>query len=242
MSLWSRILMFFRIKTSAALDRVEDPRQVMDYAYEQQHELLRKVKEGLVDVATSKQRLQQEARKLRDRIPQTDDQARRALASGREDLARMALQRKQTAIAEIDGLDRQIADVTEEERKLTQAQLQLAARIDQFRTHREAVSARYTAAQAQVRVSEALTGVGGELAELSMAVGRAEEKTDRMQARASAIDALIQSGALELPMGGGDQVEIELRKLAAGQAVESELAALKAQVALQSGSETRSGG
>lgn len=242
MSLWSRILMFFRIKTSAALDRVEDPRQVMDYAYEQQHELLRKVKEGLVDVATSKQRLQQEARKLRDRIPQTDDQARRALASGREDLARMALQRKQTAIAEIDGLDRQIGDVTEEERKLTQAQLQLAARIDQFRTHREAVSARYTAAQAQVRVSEALTGVGGELAELSMAVGRAEEKTDRMQARASAIDALIQSGALELPMGGGDQVEIELRKLAAGQAVESELAALKAQVALQSGSETRSGG
>ena len=183
MGLWSRILLFFKIKTGAALDRAEDPRQTVDYAYGQQQALLRKVKQGLIEVATSKRQLEQQAQKLRDRVPHIEDQARRALGAGREDLARMALQRKQTAISELEGLDRQIAEVDEEERKLMLAEQQLSAHIEQFRTHRAALSARYTAAEAKVRINEALTGVSEEFAELGMAVGRAEEKVERMQVR-----------------------------------------------------------
>ena len=231
MGLWSRIQLLLRMKAGAALDRAEDPREVLDFAYTQQLELLRKVKQGLVDVATSKRQLEQQAEKLRARVPQLEDQARRALGLEREDLARLALERKQTALAELGGLDGQVAEVAAEERKLTLAEQQLSARIEEFRTRREVVSARYTAAEAQVRVGEALTGVSGELAELSMAIGRAEEKTERLQARASAIDALIDSGALALPglPGGGDAVERELRQLTAAQSVENELAALRAE-------------
>lgn len=229
MSLWRRILLFFKIKTSAALDRAEDPRQTLEYAYGQQLELLRKVKQGLIEVASSRRQLEQQSLKLRSRVPQLESQASQALRAGREDLARISLQRKQTAFAELEGLDRQVAEVAEEERKLTMAEQQLSARVEEFRTHREVVSARYTAAEAQVRVTEALTGVAGEFAELSMAVGRAEEKAERLQARASAIDALVETGALALP-GGSDAVERELRALAAGKAVEEELAALKAQL------------
>ena len=230
MGLWSRIMLFFRVKTSAAMDRVEDPRQIYEYAYNQQQEQLRKVRQGLIDVATAKNQLQQQAAGLRARVPQLDDQAKRAIAAEREDLARMALQKKQTALNELEGLDRQGAEVAEQERKLTAAQQQLAARVDEFRTRRTAAGARYTAAEAQVRVLESLTGMSSELAELSMALGRAEEKTERMQARATALDALIESGTLALPMGTMDPVESELRKLAASRAVDEELAALKAQV------------
>lgn len=230
MSIFSRISMIFRMKTNAALDEVEDPQQVMTYAYQQQQELLRKVKLGLIDVATSKQQLERQARDLRSRVPLLEDQAKRAISANREDLARISLERKQTAVRELSDLERQIADVADEERKLTAAQAQLATRIEQFRTHKDVMSARYSAAQAQVRVNEALTGVGGELAELSMALGRAEEKTQRMIARASAIDALIETGAIELPMGG-DRVEAELRKETMARDIETELASLKAQVA-----------
>ncbi len=230
MSLWSRFLMLLRIRTSDALDQMEDPRQTLDYAYTQQQELLRKVKQGLVEVATSKRQLEQQSQRLRDRVPVLDDQAKRAIGAGREDLARIALQRKQTAIGELGGLDQQAAEVAEEERKLTLAEQQLSARVEEFRTRRTTLQARYTAAEAQVRVNEALSGVSEEFAELGMALGRAEEKIERMTARASAIDALIESGTLALP-GGGDLVERELRELAAGQAVEDELAALKAQLA-----------
>jgi len=229
MSLWSRFLMLLRIKTSDALDQMEDPRQTLDYAYNQQQELLRKVKQGLVEVATSKRQLEQQSQKLQDRVPVLADQAKRAIGAGREDLARIALQRKQTALGELEGLDKQAAEVAEEERKLTLAEQQLAARVEEFRTRRTTLQARYTAAEAQVRVNEALSGVSEEFAELGMALGRAEEKIERMNARASAIDALIESGTLALP-GGGDLVDRELRELAAGQAVEAELAALKAQL------------
>lgn len=228
MNLWRRILLFFRIKTSSALDQLEDPRQTLEYAYSQQLELLRKVKQGLIDVAASRHQLAHQSQQLRARVPVLESQARRGLEMSREDLARMALQRKQGVLSELEGLDRQVAEVTDEERKLTLAHQQLSARIEEFRTRRDVLSARYTAAEAQVRVKEALTGVADEFAELSMAVGRAEEKTRRLQARASAIDALIDAGTLALP--GEDGVEHELRQLASGKTVEDELAALKAEL------------
>src|SRR5262245_19266286 len=220
MSLWSRLLMLLRIKSAAALDRAEDPRETLDFAYAQQTELLRKVRQGLIDVSASKQQLEQQESKLRAKVPQLEEQARRALSLEREDLARLALTRKQAALTEVEGLAPQIAEVAAEERRLLQAEQQLAARIEEFRTHREVVSARYTAAGASARVSEALTGVSGEFAELSMAVGRAEEKTARLQARASAIDRLLESGDLAVPMGpmgtGNDTIEQELRRLSTG--------------------------
>jgi phage shock protein A len=216
------------MKGTAALDRAEDPRQVMDYAYSQQQEFLRKVKQGLIEVATSKQQLAQQVQKQHNRVPQLEAQAKRALAAGREDLARIALQRKQSALGELEGLEYQLAEVAEEERKLILTEQKIAARIEEFRTHRDVMSARYTAAEAQVRINETLSGVSGELGDLSMALGRAEEKTQRMLARASALDALIGSGSLELASGGGDMLERELRQLAMTSGVEQELAALKA--------------
>ncbi|MFQ5941966.1 MAG: PspA/IM30 family protein [Anaerolineales bacterium] len=228
MSLWSRIRMLFRIKTSASLDRLEDPRQVFDYAYEQQHVILRQVRQGLVEVATSKRQLEQQVDLLQARIPKTEAQAEQALTAGREDLARLALQRKQTALVEIDSLQRQLAGAEHEEQKLALAERQLSSRMDDFRTRKEAASARYTAAEAQVRVNEALTGISGDLADLSRALGRAEEKTRLMTARAGALDALIDSGSLGgLPLDTRDPVGNELRRLTHHQAVEQELDELR---------------
>ena len=175
---------------------------MLDYAYAQQQEILVRTKQGLVEVATSKVRLEQQAARLRGRVPRTEDQAMRALTAGcREDLARVALARKQTILGELEGLDIQIAEVGADEARLTQAEQQLAVRIDEFRTRRDVISARYTAAQAQVRATEALTGVSGEFAELGMALGRAVEKTERVQARAAAISTLLDTGTLSAPPG-----------------------------------------
>ena len=230
MGLISRVMMVFKMKASSAVDRMEDPRQLVDYAYSQQQDLLRKTKQGLVEVATSRVRLEKQASKLRAQAPQMEHQAARALAAGREDLARISLQRKRTVLSELEQLDLQAAQVGEEERKLTQTEQQLAARIEEFRTRRDAISARYTAAEAQTRVSEALSGVSGEFAELGMALGRAAEKTERMEARASAIGSLFEAGALELPGHGVDPVERELSGLNVEQTVDDDLEALKARL------------
>ncbi len=230
MSLLSRVSLILHAKGTAALDDLEDPLEILRYGYQQQHELLQKVKLGLVEVATSKQQLEAHARNLRSRVPRMDDQAKRALAAGREDLARISLERKHTALDELEDLERQIAEVADDERKLAAAQTQLAARIERSKTHTDITAARYTAAQAQVRVNEALSGVGGQLADLSMALGRAEEKASRIIARASAIDSLVEAGTLDLPQAG-DAVEAELRKVSLKKRIDDEIAALKAQPA-----------
>ncbi len=239
MGVFSRVRMLVHMKSEAALDGAEDPREVLDYAFSQQQRLLRKVKQGLIEVATSKRRLERQLEKLNTRVPQMERQAERAIKAGRDDLARIAVQRKQTALAEITRIEQQHSEIAEEERRLTQAQQQLAARVEEFRTRRDVISATYTAAEAQVKVGQDLSGVSDEVAELSMAVGRAEERADRMRSRASAIDALMDAGTLE-PVGGEgpDFVERQLGDME----VEDELQALKDKVAGEADAPASEGG
>jgi len=229
MGIWSRVRLLLNTEVSSALDQAEDPRQVLDYAYNQQQQLLITLRRGLVDVATSKQQLEHQARRLETRIPQLDDQARRAVEAGRDDLARVALERKRLALSEVEGLTKQIAEVESDKQRLAAQERTLQVRVEQFRTHREVVSARYTAAEAEVRLKESLAGVSGELAELSMAVGRAEEKADRLQARARAIDSLVDLGSFP-PIGGGDFVEAELLRITVSKEIDDELAKIKSEV------------
>jgi phage shock protein A len=238
MSFISQIQMFFKVRSNAAFDALEDPRQTLEYAYLQQQEMLRKIKQGLIDVATTRRQVEFQIKKLRDRLPQLDDQARRALQAGREDLARMALERKQNCLAELSQLEKQAEEIAQEERKLNAAERQFSARVDSFRARRDSLSARYTAAEAQVRINEALSGVSSDSASLGNAIERAEQKVDRMQARASAIDALLENGTLVMP-GGGDPIERELSQLSASQAVDEELAALKADLSTSNHPETK---
>lgn len=231
MGMLSRMSTVVKAKMNRLLDNAEDPKETLDYAYEQQLERLRDVKRGVVEMVTAKRRLELQAQKARDNVSRLDDQARKALEMGREDLARIALERKQTALMELDSLDQQIVDMEHEQEKLTAAEQRLQAKVQAFRNKKEVIKAQYTAAQAQVRIGSALSGLSEEMGDIGLAVERAEHKTESMKARAGAIDELAAAGVLDDPIGGGrDDIERELSQLSASANVESELAALKASV------------
>ncbi|MGC8492442.1 MAG: PspA/IM30 family protein [Syntrophobacteraceae bacterium] len=231
MGLLSRMSSIVKAKMSAALDRAEDPRQTLDYSYEKQLELLRNVKRGVVEVVTSKRRLQLQAQGLQENAAKLDDQARRALSAGREDLARMALEHKQVIVQQLQGLEGQIEDMEKEQEKLATAETRLSAKVEAFRTHKEVIKAQYSSAEAQVKIGEAVTGISEEMTDVGLAVDRAEEKTQKMRARASAIDELVDAGTLEDYSGGkSDAVERQLAQLSVSQGVEDELAAMKRQI------------
>ena len=86
MNIFTRIRIFFSSKTNATLDRVEDPRDTLNYGYARQRELQQKVKQGLIEVSTSRHQLETQAKKLNARVPQLEEQAQQALASNREPL------------------------------------------------------------------------------------------------------------------------------------------------------------
>lgn len=231
MGILSRMSTVVKSKMNRILDNAEDPNETLDYAYEKQMETLRDVKRGVVEMVTAKRRLELQAAKVKDGIVKLDGQARQAMAAGREDLARLALQRKQASLMELEGLDSQIADLEMEQEKLTQAEQRLQAKVAAFRTRKEVVKAQYNAAQAQVRIGSALSGISEEMGDVSLAIERAEHKTENMRARAGAIDELAELGVLDDFSGtGGDPLSRELSQLMSEQNVEDELAALKGEL------------
>src|ERR687883_2006939 len=95
--LMQRASLIAKAKISKMLNKAENPTETLDYSYEQQLQLLQNVKRGIADVVTSKKRLQLQQTKLEQSVVKLDTQARQAVASGREDLARAALERKSSA-------------------------------------------------------------------------------------------------------------------------------------------------
>ena len=220
-------------KISKMLDRAEDPGETLDYGYQKQVELLQNVKKGIADVVTSKKRLQMQSSKLEQNIVKLDTQARQALSQGREDLARTALERKTLAQTELQSLDSQVKELEAQQEALTANEQKLRQKIEQFRTKKEVIKAQYSAAEAQVRISEAANGVGEEMADLGLAIQRAEDKTETMRARASAVEELEKAGTFDdlSQLGSGqDDIDRQLGELTSGVQVDDELAKMKAEL------------
>jgi phage shock protein A len=153
------------------------------------------------------------------------------VAANREDLARQALERKTVAQQQLQDMDGQVKQLEDQQEKLVAAQQQLETRIESFRSQKEVLKAQYSAAEAQVKVGEAATGIGKNMQDTGLAIQRAKDKTEEMQARASAIDELTSTGALE-DFTAGDQTQLdrELAQISSTSQVDDELAKLKAEV------------
>jgi phage shock protein A len=228
MGLLDRMSTVIGAKMNKIMGKLEDPRETLDYSYEKQLELLQNVKRGVADVTTSKKRLELQKAKLQMNIDQADAQAKDTVKAGRDDLAKMALERKVALQAQSASLDQQIADLTAEQQKLMAAESRLATKVESFRAKKETIKAQYSAAEAQVKVTESVTGISEEMADVGLAVERAENKTEEMRARSAALDELLESGVLE-DYSGGDKIERELSKAKAQSDVDAQLAKLKAE-------------
>jgi phage shock protein A len=223
-----RMKLIFQAKANKALDKAEDPREMLDLSYQKQLELLQKVRRGVADVATSRKRLELQMKGLQDQSDKHETQARRALEVGREDLAREALSRRGGIQQQISDLQTQYTALQAEEEKLTRASQSLQAKVDAFRTKKETIKATYTAAEATTRIGEAFSGISEEMSDVGMAIQRAEDKTLQLQARGSAIDELLASGALNDPTGmAKDDITAELERLSSGSDVDNQLEAMK---------------
>src|SRR5919198_3189437 len=212
-----RFSTMIKAKVSKLLDRAEDPSETLDYSYEKQLELLQNVKKGIADVVTAKKRLQLQSQKHEQAIVKLDTQARQALSAGNEDLARVALERKTAIQNELQSLDQQVSELENQQQQLTDKEKQMRARIDAFRSKKEVIKAHYSPAEAQVRISEAASGVGEEMADVGLAMQRAVDKTENMKARAGAVEELEAAGTFEdlteLGAGsGGGAGELEAGK------------------------------
>jgi phage shock protein A len=230
MTLFQRAHDILAAKANKALDAAEKPDEMLDLSYEQMLDHITKVRRALVDIAASRKQLELQEQQLQHTVDHLQDQAKEALAQGKEDLAREALSRKSAAQGQINDMDGQHQQLAEQEQKLEQTLQVLQQRVNEFRSKKEVMKAQYTAAQAMTSVNEEATGISSTLSDSGAELQRAQDKIANMQARAGALDELMQSGVLEDVGGGDDDIQKELDEVSSASDVDKELAALKAQI------------
>jgi phage shock protein A len=219
MSLFSRAHDILAAKANKALDSVENPDELLDYSYQQMLDYITRVRQALVQIAAERKRIELQEPQLRQTIAHLGDQAQAALGQGREDLAREALSRQAAAQQQLDGMETQHQELAEQEQKLQQSLAQLQQQVSHFRNQKEVMKADYAVAQA------------GDYGGTGDALLRAQDKIATMQARAGAMDELLQSGVLEDVGGHTADIQEELDEAARAADVDSQLAALKAKLA-----------
>jgi phage shock protein A len=231
MSVMKRLSGILQAKANKALDKAENPADMLDLSYEKQVENLQKVRRALADVATAKKRLELQATQLQAQAQKLQDQAKQALGQNKEDLAREALSRRATLAEQLESLGTQHQQVEAQQQQLENTATRLQTQVDAFRTKKETLKASYTASKAQASIGEAVSGISESMTDAGMTLDRAQEKIAQMQARAGAVDELIDTGALpDMLGGGGDDIQKQLDATAKSGQVDSELAALKAQL------------
>jgi phage shock protein A len=230
MGVMKRVSGIFQAKANKLLDKAEDPRETLDLSYEKQLEMLQKVRRSVADVATARKRIEIQADQLKQQAAKLETQARQALQQNREDLAREALSRREAIASQLQDLETQHQQVAAQEQKLIATAQRLQTQVETFRTQKETVKASYTAAQAQTKVDESIAGISEEMGDAGLAMQRAQDKIQSMQARAGAMDELLQSGALSDLSHPGDDIQRQLEATASASNVDLELARLKGEL------------
>src|SRR5262249_34233990 len=141
MSLFQRAHDILAAKTNKALDAAEKPDEMLDLSYEDMLDQITKVRRALVDLAASRKQIELQEQQLQHTVDHLNDQAKAALAQGKEDLAREALSRKAAAQQQIAGLQAQQEDLAEQEQKLSQGLKNLQDRVNKFRSQKEVLKA-----------------------------------------------------------------------------------------------------
>jgi phage shock protein A len=228
---FSRFTNYIKTVMSSFLDRAEDPGQTLDYAYQKQQEQLQNLRKSIADVVTQEKRLELQEAQVNAQIEKLDGQARQALSLNKEDLARMALERKQALQTQLASFDQNIAQLKQQADKFVAMEQRLSSKVETFRSQKEMVKAQYNASQAQVRIQESAAGISEDMADVNMAVERAQDRVLQMQARANAMDELTASGTLP-ELGSGDPLDRQLSQISNQSEVDRQLAELKSQMQL----------
>ncbi len=229
-SILSRFKAIFQAQANAVTEQLEDPKASLDYSLTQLEANRRQLGRSLIEVSAAKRRLETQRDQVTAAEARYANQAEAAVEAGRDDLARIALERKLQATARQGGLEKNIASLARQVENLKESQVNLDNKIVFFRSRKEELKSIYDSSQAQLRVREALTGISGDLADVGNTIARAEARVQEMRSRADAIDDLVAEGVLtDVLDPDGDEIDRELARIGRIQVVDDELERLKAE-------------
>jgi len=230
--MFERIGRLFEEKMNKVLNRMEDPRDQLEYAYQKQLQSLHNMEMQLTGVIAARRRLEIQKQHLDEQVLKLESQAKAALQQNREDLAKMALQRKGTLKAQEDSLNTQIDHLNAEISKLESTHTEVKSKIEELGSEKELLKAEYSSAAAEVKIKENITGLSQSAGNCGQLIDNAKDKILSMQTKADAMDELLATGGLtdSLDPHHKDAIEAELDKAQLNAGVDDELAKLKSEI------------
>lgn len=212
---------------NALLDKAEDPEKMIDQYLRNLEKDLGEVKAETASVMAEEARTKRELAECKEQIAKMQSYAEKALLAGNEADARTFLEKKQTLVNNQASLEQLAATAEANATKMRQMHDKLVKDAAELEAKRDTIKAKVKAAKAQEKINKvASKGMG---ASSSMAAfEKMEAKADRMLDEANAMSEL---NKLEED-NNIDNLTAKYDVNPSNQAVDDELAALKAQMGL----------
>jgi len=222
MSIFQRLFRVGKANVNAAIDKMEDPVKMIDQVLRELDEDIEKVTAAVTSQIAVEKRFERELGEATEIVAKRDQQARQALASGNESLAREALEDKKRHADKRDALQVNYDRAKATADKLRGQLKEMKTKVTEMKTQRSSLIAQAEAAKAQERINKTMSGVGVD--NLGATFTRMEEKIKQMHDQADAAYELANEGkSLD------DKFE-QLDKDVKHSQVDDELAALKAEL------------
>lgn len=221
MGMFERISTVLKSNINDLIDKAEDPEKMLkQLMIDMEKDLIGVRKEVALSIQTEK-RLHQQYIQNQKQAEGWEEKATLALKSGREDLAREALTRRNTYSGTADGFksqwDTQNANVENLKKQLSQ----LEGKINEARIKKDLLIARSRQAKAQQQIHKTMGKIGTNQA--MSAFARLEDKVNEREALAAAY------GDMSM-LEGNNSLDAEFAQLSAGSGVDDDLALLKAKL------------
>jgi phage shock protein A len=217
MGIIDRISQLTRANVNDLLDRAEDPEKMLNQILRDMETNIRQAREQVASMIAQEKELEMELTDTTKLSGEWGEKARRAVAAGKDDLAREALRRKKDN-DDNTAVYQQQADAQKVTVDKLKSQLQaLESKYQSTLSNRDALIARQRRASAQQKVSDSLSSFSP--LDPSQDLDRIERKIRGNEAKAAASTELA-----------GDTFESQFAELDQDTDVEDQLAALKASV------------
>jgi phage shock protein A len=196
MSILSRFNDIVKANINSLLDKAEDPSKMIDQYLLDMSRDLAEVRQETAGVMAEESRTKRLADDNQAQVDKYDAFARKALAAGNEDDARVFIAKKQELEAVGAGLKTAYAAAHENAVKMRAMHDKLASDIETLKSRRQSIKAKVAVAKTQEKIND-LSASSKKTDGAMDAFERMEEKADNMLDRANAMTDLNTSTAVD---------------------------------------------
>jgi phage shock protein A len=224
MSIFGRVADIFKANINDILDRAEDPEKMIKQMVIEMEEAVNKATLAVGSAIANEKSLERQYTKQVAQMNDWQQKAVQAVGAGRDDLARQALERKNTIGRNVGDLERMFGEARTTATTLRGQLDQLKSKLDEARMRQNTLIARSQAAKAKKQIAQSFAGVGSDA---FSKFDKLEQKVEKTEAEADAFAQLA---------GENTSLEDQFKQLGTSAAADDDLAQLKAQLGMGSSS------